>query len=105
MGEYGAVSSSSCAAGQKERWLRSHPPQFLLATLCKDSVDYRQISGSKKSLVAHPCHDAEGSTIGVRSGQRPQISFLLLVKLPSKEPHVFKTLARVPESSKYRIAI
>jgi len=40
----------------------------------------------------------------VRSGLRPQIHFLPLVKHSSKELDVFRTLARVPERSKYRKA-
>ena len=50
------------------------------------------------------CHDTNGGATGVRSGLRPQIPFLPLVKHSSKELDVFRTLARVPERSKYRKA-
>jgi len=54
--------------------------------------------------VTRLCHDINGGATGVRSGLRPQIPFLPPVKHSSKELDVFRTLARVPERSKYRTA-
>ena len=87
-----------------ERAMAKVTPQFLLATHCEKAFGYRPISGSNKSLVTRLCHDTNGGATGVRSGLRPQIPFLPLVKHSSKELDVFRTLARVPERSKYRKA-
>jgi len=54
--------------------------------------------------VTRLCQDTNGGATGVLSGLRPQIPFLPLVKHSSKELDVFRTLARVPERSKYRKA-
>jgi len=54
--------------------------------------------------VTRLCHDTNGGATGVPSGLRPQIPFLPLVKHSSEELNVFRTLARVPERSKYRKA-
>ena len=72
--------------------LRSHPPQFLLATHCENSVGYRPISDSNKSLVARLCHDTDGVSTGVRSGLRPRIP------TPSLGPHTLaKSQAKTPQ--------
>jgi len=78
--------------------------QFLFTTHCEKSLGYRPISGSNKSLVTRLCHDTNVGATCVRSGLRPQIPFLLLVKHSSKQLDVFRTLDRVPERSKYRKA-
>jgi len=54
--------------------------------------------------VTRLCHNTDGGATGVRSGLRLQIPFLPLVKHSSKELDVFRTLARVPQRSKYRTA-
>jgi len=54
--------------------------------------------------VTHLCHNTDGGATGVRSGRRPQIPFLPLVKHTSKVLDVLRTLARDPERSKYRTA-
>jgi len=54
--------------------------------------------------VTRLCHDTNVGATCVRSGLRPQIPFLPLVQHSSKKLDVFRTLARVPERSKYRKA-
>jgi len=54
--------------------------------------------------VTRLCHNTDGGATGVRSGRRPQIPYLPLVKHTSKVLDVLRTLARDPERSKYRTA-